>query len=70
MTTVECLAALIGAALGWKAGELLNRLHSLTPPATLTIAAVSHRAAAASHSHAPASEPAARAEFAKRAQSA
>ena len=70
MTTVECLAALVGAVLGWKAGGLLNRLHSLRPPATLTIAVGSRPTVAASPSHAPASEPPARAEFTKRAQSA
>jgi hypothetical protein len=29
MTTTECLAALVGAVLGWKAGGLLNHLRSM-----------------------------------------
>jgi hypothetical protein len=33
MTAVECLAALAGAVLGWKAGELLNELRSMKRPA-------------------------------------
>ncbi len=70
MTTVECLAALVGAVLGWKAGGLLNHLHSMRPPAILTIAEVARPAGAASPSRAPASEPGARAELTGRARSA
>ena len=68
MTAVECLATLVGAVLGWKAGGLLNRLHSMRPPAALTTAVVA-RPAGASPSHAPAS-PGPRAELTGRARSA
>ena len=65
MTIVECLAALGGAVLGWGVGGLVNRLHSMRPPAGLPIAAVGRPP-----SHAPASEPGVRAELTRRGRSA
>jgi len=46
MTAVECLAALAGAVLGWKAGGLLNELRSLKRPAAPTTALLAFPAAA------------------------
>jgi len=64
MTVVECLAALGGVVLGWGVGGLLNRLHSMRPPAALT-APVAPRPP----SHAP-SEPEVSAELTRRGRSA
>ena len=55
MTAVECLAALAGAVLGWKAGELLSELRSLKRPADPTTALLAF-AAAARPRQAPASQ--------------
>jgi len=58
MTAVECVAALAGAVLGWKAGGLLNELHSLKRPTASTAARLAFPAAARIH-QAPASQRAA-----------